>query len=70
VVLSAKRQIFFALKRYYHGMGSGPGRKVIRAMALVRAGMVPRAAASKVGIAFSTMYRSRLYKEWKNEKRK
>lgn len=39
-------------------------------MKLVAKGMSPYAAAKKVGIALSTMYRSKLYREWKNETKK
>jgi hypothetical protein len=55
--------------RYNLFMGRAPHTKVILAMALVRDGMKPVAAAKQVGIALSTMYRSKLYKEWKNEKK-
>jgi hypothetical protein len=43
--------------------------RVILTMALVRDGLTPYAAAKQVGIALSTIYRSKLYKEWKNEKK-
>lgn len=37
-------------------------------MALIRDGMKPIDAAKLVGVAPTTIYRSKLYKEWKNEK--
>lgn len=43
---------------------------MMRAMRLVRKGMSPYAAAKKVKIALSTMYRSELYKAWKKEQTK
>jgi hypothetical protein len=49
-------------------MGRAPTTKVLLAMALIREGMTPYAAAKQVGIALSTIYRSRLYREWKNAK--
>jgi hypothetical protein len=50
-------------------MGRAPHTKVILAMVLVRDGIKPAAAAKQVGIFPSTIYRSKLYKEWKNEKK-
>lgn len=35
-------------------------------MALIRDGYTPYAAAKIVGIALSTVYRSKLYKEWRD----
>jgi hypothetical protein len=37
-------------------------------MALIRGGMKPIDAAKLMEVEPSTVYRSRLYKEWKNEK--
>lgn len=48
-------------------MSGQPSAKTVKAMQLVRKGMVPHQACLKVGIASSTLYRSRLYKEWKKE---
>ncbi len=39
---------------------------VDEALRLVAGGMTPYAAAKQVGIALSTIYRSKLYQEWKN----
>jgi hypothetical protein len=36
-------------------------------MALIREGVKPIDAAELVGVLPSTVYRSRLYREWKNE---
>ena len=41
-------------------------KAMLDAMKLVRSGMTPYQAAKKAGIALSTMYRSPLYKDWKN----
>lgn len=49
-------------------MGKAPHSRVILAMELVREGKTPYQAAKQVGIALSTIYRSVLYKEWKNAK--
>ena len=48
-------------------MISRPSAALCEAMRLVRGGMTPYAAARYVGIALSTMYRSRLYREWRDE---
>jgi hypothetical protein len=46
-------------------MSGSPGGRTIEAMKLVLAGISPYAAAKRIGIATNTMYRSRLYKLWK-----
>lgn len=57
---------FYSL--YIANMGRAPHTKVILAMTLIRDGWTPYAAAKSVGISLSTIYRSRLYKEWKDAK--
>lgn len=37
-------------------------------MALIRDGFTPYKAALTVGVSLSTVYRSRLYKEWRDAK--
>lgn len=37
-------------------------------MEKIRTGTIPAAAARQVGVALSTLYRSGLYKTWKNNK--
>ena len=47
-------------------MGANVSHAVIQAMEEVKAGTkTPYAAAKDASIALSTIYRSRLYKEWK-----
>jgi hypothetical protein len=43
--------------------------KVERAMERVKAGMTPYASARLEGMAMSTLYRSRLYREWKHSQK-
>lgn len=50
-------------------MGRGTHDHMHLVMALIRDGYRPLAAAKLVGVAPSTLYRSRLYREWKNEKK-
>lgn len=57
---------FYSL--YIANMGRAPHTKVILAMTLIRDGWTPYAAAKSVGISLSTIYRSVLYKEWKDAK--
>jgi hypothetical protein len=45
-----------------------PSARMVEAMKLVVAGLTPYAASKRVGIATNTMYRSRLYKLWKQAK--
>lgn len=42
--------------------------KTVKAIALLRDGYSPYAAAKSAGIALSTMYRSKLYKAWRNDR--
>ena len=49
-------------------MGAKPSYQMVKCMQYIRKGMVPHQAAVKAGIERPTMYKSRLYKEWKAEK--
>lgn len=46
-------------------MSGKPSPQMIAAMRHVLAGMTPYAAAKHMGVALTTMYKSRLYKLWK-----
>ena len=46
-------------------MSGKPSANMIRAMAMVLAGVRPYTAAIRAGIAPGTMYRSRLYRMWR-----
>jgi len=48
-------------------MGAKPSYQMVKCMQYIRKGMVPHQAAVKAGIERPTMYKSRLYKEWKAE---
>jgi hypothetical protein len=47
-------------------MGRGTHDRMLLVMALIRDGVAPLKAAKLVGVFPSTLYRSRLYKEWKS----
>ena len=47
-------------------MSSKPSADMERVMQLIRSGFTPYAAAKQVGIALSTLYRSPLYKAWRD----
>jgi transposase len=49
-------------------MGAKTSPQVIEAVEMVRNGMSAYAAAKHVGIALSTIYRSALYKAFRDEK--
>lgn len=52
-------------------MPGKPSYEMVKAMELVKQGMTPYAAAKQLGLDLSTMYRSRLYKDYKKmQKRK
>ncbi len=51
---------------YTVGMGRGPHPAMYLVMALIRDGMKPIEAANLVGVDVTTLYKSRLYKEWRN----
>lgn len=48
-------------------MGAKVSKEMTDAIALIRAGMVPAQAAAQVGIARSTISRSRLFKDYQKE---
>lgn len=45
-------------------------KAMLDAMKLVRSGMTPYRAAKQANIALSTMYRSPLYKDWRDSRGK
>ena len=47
-------------------MSGRPSGSMVEAMKLVLAGVTPYQAARRMGLDLSTMYRSRLYKLWKD----
>lgn len=46
-------------------MSGRPSASQVEAMKLVKAGVTPYTAAKRMGVGLGTMYRSRLYKLWK-----
>ena len=64
-LLSAAQRITHALPK--QAKVSHPSDAMVDAMRLIHTGLTPYAAAQKAGIALSTMYRSKLYKQWKKE---
>jgi hypothetical protein len=47
-------------------MGSNPSKATFYAMELVKRGVIPAHAALEAGIHCDTLYKSKLYKEWKD----
>lgn len=49
-------------------MAGKPSAKMQQVMQLIQSGSTPYRAARDTGIALSTLYRSALYKQWRNTK--
>jgi DNA-binding phage protein len=51
-------------------LGSNPSKATLDAIEMVKRGMKPIEAARKAGIHRDTLYKSKLYKDWKKKLKK